>query len=199
MSAASLQLWTRAMEKQLGERLTAVMADPALLAVYQAFGGEVFRRSSVFHGLAKLLEKADVRGGTCFEIGTWNGLTAAVLSRRFDQVVTVDIAHNPVKHRILEHLGISNVRCVDIERNADKARVLRGLKYDCAYLDGNHAEDTESDFDLVRGCGRVIFHEVWPHQSPVWSLVHSLPQDQVVYGGFCLALWDASRTAKKAS
>jgi protein-L-isoaspartate O-methyltransferase len=198
MSAAAVQQWTRVMEKQLGERLTAVMADPMMLKVYHEFGGEVFRRSSVFHGLAKLLEKADVRGGTCFEIGTWNGLTAAVLSRRFEQVVTVDIAHNPIKHRILEHLGIRNVRCIDIERNADKAGVLRGLKYDCAYLDGNHAEDTEDDFDLVRGCGRVIFHEVWPHQSPVWELVQGLPRHQVVHGGFCLALWDGSLKPRKA-
>lgn len=187
----NIEHWTRDMEKQLQDRLNVVMCDPMLLSVFQRFGGSVFRRSSVFHGLGGFLKKHNVRGERCFEIGTWNGLTAAVLSRHFDEVVTVDVAHNALKHEILAHLGITNVRCIDIKDNAGKKPVLRGLKFDCAYLDGNHAEDTEADWDMTRRCGRVIFHEVWPFQSPVWSLVHALPQDEVIYGGAGLAMWKA--------
>lgn len=192
---AGIQNWTLAMEKQVGARVGMVLGDPMLLSVFNRFGGRVFRRSSVFHGLAQLLADNNVKGGCCFEVGTWNGLTAAVLSRHFKHVVTVDIAHNSIKHEILRHLGITNVECIDIDSNDDKPRVLkgmgkRGLVMDCAYLDGNHAEDTEEDFALVRKCNRVIFHEVWPFQSPVWGLVHSLPQDEVKHGGCGLAIWD---------
>lgn len=189
----NMQHWTRDMEKQVGARVQIILQNPLLLSVFQKFGGQVFRRSSVFHGLEKILTDNCVHGKCCFEIGTWNGLTAVVLSQFFDQVITVDIVSNPLKHKIIEHLGIKNIRCVDIEDNAGKGTVLRGLEFDCAYLDGNHADDTESDFDAVKRCGRVLFHETWPAQSPVWSLVCALPGYQVVDNGCGIALWDAAR------
>lgn len=193
---AGMMHWTLAMEKQVGSRVGTVLGDPMLLSVFQKFGAQIFRRSSVFHGLGKFLEDNNVSGECCFEIGTWNGLTAALLSRHFKRVVTVDIAANSVKHEVLKHLEITNVECIDIRDNHDKPRVLkgllqRGIKVDCAYLDGNHAEDTEEDFSVVRGYGRVIFHEVWSFQSPVWSLVHALPQHEVTHGGCGLAMWTA--------
>jgi hypothetical protein len=184
--------WTRDMEKQVGERINIVMCNPRLASVYRRFGGEVFRRSSVFHGLEKFLRKAGVRGKRCYEVGTWNGLTAIVLAEFFDEVVTVDIAHNPAKHRIIEHVGATNIRCIDLKDNADKWKVLRGLEFDCAYLDGNHAEDTETDFAMTRHCGQVLFHEAWEFQLPVWSLLHSLPPTEVAFNGCGLALWRAT-------
>lgn len=184
-----MEFWTSAMEKQVGARVQIVLDDPALMSVYQAFGAAVLRRSSVFHGLAKFLTDNDVSGERCFEIGTWNGLTAAILSRHFKEVVTVDIAHNAVKHEILRHLGIKNVRCLDIKDNGEKLRIARDTDFDFAYLDGNHADDTAADWGMTKHCGRVLFDEAWPFQMPVWTLVHSLPSEEVTFGGMGLALW----------
>src|SRR5689334_10632272 len=116
-----MQFWSAEMEKQVAERVQLVLTDPQLRGIFEQFGGEHFRRSSVFHGLAKSLQGWGVRGKRCFEIGTWNGLTAVVLARFFDEVVTVDIAKQPMKHRILSHLGVRNVRCVEMKDNAQKA------------------------------------------------------------------------------
>lgn len=185
-----MQFWTSEMEKQVGDRVQTILRDPQMLSVFERFGAECFRRSSIFHGLAKFLTENKVRGGTCFEVGTWNGLTAVVLSRFFDRVVTVDIAHNELKRDVLGHLGIDNITCIDIVDNEQKAKVAKKMTFDFAYLDGDHAHDTESDFALVKHCGRVLFHEVWPFQPPVWNLVHTLPAGQVVFGGAGLALWD---------
>jgi hypothetical protein len=188
-----LEYWTEAMEKQTGARLQVMLDDPDLARAWMKFGGAPFRRSSIFHGLQKILRENDVRGRCCFEIGTWNGLTAAVLSRFFDEVVTVDIAHNEQKREILNFLRVKNVRCVDIKDNAEKADIARDLDFDFAYLDGDHANDTEADFAMTKKGGRVLFHEVWPHQEPVWNLVNRLPPETVTYGGACLALWDQSK------
>jgi hypothetical protein len=188
-----MQFWSESIEKQVGDRVQMVLGDPYLLKAFQRFGAEIVRRSSVFHGLDRFLAERGVRGRCCFEVGTWNGLTAAVLSRYFDRVVTVDIAHQELKHEVLAHLGITNVECVDIVDNADKAQAWKRVDAECdfAYLDGDHAHDTETDFELVRGCGRVLFHEAWPHQRPVWNLVHQLPGAQVAMNGLGLALWDS--------
>lgn len=189
-----MQFWSEAIEKQVGDRVQMVLRDPYLLAAYQRFGAEVLRRSSVFHGLDRFMAERGIRGKRCFEVGTWNGLTAAVLSRYFDQVVTVDIAHRALKHEVLGHLGIKNVTCVDIDDNDEKATIWkRHSPFDFAYLDGDHANDTTTDFELVKGCGRVLLHEAWPFQVPVWTLVHELPYEEVTFSGCGLALWEQKR------
>lgn len=124
------------------------------------------------------------------EIGTFNGLTASVLSRYFDHVVTIDVMPNPLKTRILKHLGIKNVTCLDVKDNKEKASVIHDLEFDFAYLDGDHAHDTDTDWALVKQCGRVLFHEVWPFQEPVFKLVHRLNMEQVRFNGCGLALWE---------
>ncbi len=192
MSSTGIQIWSETVEKQVGDRVQMMLRDPYLMAAYQRFGAEILRRSSVFHGLDRFLAEREVRGRLCFEVGTWNGLTAAILSRYFDRVVTVDIAHNGIKREVLAHLGIKNVECIDIFDNAAKAHAWGRLGGECdfAYLDGDHANDTETDFALVKDCGRVLFHEVWPWQAPVWTMVHQLPREEVTHGGMGLALWD---------
>lgn len=184
-----MQFWTSEIEKQVGARVQTVLDDPYLLAAYSRFGAEALRRSSVFHGLGRFLAEQEIIGDRCFEIGTWNALTSVVLSRHFREVVTVDIEHRAMKHEVLRHLGITNVRCIDISSNYEKRRIADGLDFDFAYLDGNHADDTPDDWAMTQKCGRVLFHEVWPFQPPVWELVNSLPRDEVVTGGMGLALW----------
>lgn len=188
-----MQFWTSQIEKQVGERVQIVLNDKALLSAYERFGAEILRRSSVFHGLGRFLAEQKVRGERCFEIGTWNGLTAAILSRHFDEVVTVDIAHNALKHEVLDHLGITNVRCIDIADNAEKAEIANDLTFDFAYLDGDHAHDTDNDWQMTKKAGRVLFHECWPHQEKVWRLVNQLPPAEVAYGGAGLALWTETK------
>lgn len=182
---------TLEVEKRVGHRLNVLMTDPVMRQVHQQFGGHVFRRSSVYHGLATFLAEHQVRGECCFEIGSWNGLTALILARHFRHVVSVDIAHNAIKRDIAAAVGAYNIEFVDILDNNHKRKVAEATRFDCAYLDGNHAEDTEADFNLTRSCGRVLFHEAWEFQPPVWTLLESLPQWQVKRGGTGLALWDA--------
>jgi hypothetical protein len=180
-------------EKMVGDRVNTLLTDPQLFEVYQKFGGAIFRRSSIYHGLAAFLRENNVRGRTCFEVGSWNGLTALVLARHFDMVVSVDIAHNHVKRQIAEEMGVRNIEFVDIMDNDHKANVAKGLQFDFAYLDGDHAHDTQSDWLLTNRCGRVLFHEVWPFQLPVWNLVASLPANEVTRGGIGLAMWEGPK------
>jgi hypothetical protein len=191
MSWSAHRVWTRDMEKVVQDRVQTVLRSRKLSRVMDRFGSDVFRRSSIFHGLDEFLSEQNIKGGVCFEIGTWNGLTSVVLSQYFDRVVTVDIAHNELKHDIIDYLGIKNIRCFDIKDNGDKRKVVKEFcpNFDFAYMDGNHADDTAEDWKLVNGCGRVLFHEFWPFQSPVWDLVNSLPPNEVAHNGEGLALW----------
>lgn len=188
-----MQYWNRTMEKITNQRIHAILEDAEMFDLFKTFGIEYFRRSSVFHGLDRFMRENKVRGKLCFEVGTWNGLTAVVLSRYFEQVVTIDIAHNKEKYAVIHHLRRKNIKCIDIQHNDEKHEIAKKYNFDLAYLDGNHENDTLLDWCLVKHCGRVLFHEAWPHQKPVWELVESLPKQQVIHGDDGIALWDKSR------
>ena len=182
-------------EKLFYERFWTLHRDPMLISIFAKFGPEPFRRSSVLEGFEAFLASESIAGKQCVEIGTWKGLTALVLARRFAQVVSIDILPDPDREYLARAMGVHNVRFVTMADNAEKAALLSDLDYDLAYLDGDHEHDTESDFALVRRCGRVLFHEYWPAQPAVHGLVQQLSAESagsVVISGK-LALWRGDR------
>jgi hypothetical protein len=178
-------------EKKFYQRFWALHADPVLLSVYKQFGAEPFRRSSVLEGFAEFVKETKFHGGVCVEIGTWKGLTAIVLSRYFDWVVSIDFQPDPQRKAIANFCGAKRIDFVTATDNLQKASVMADLKFDAAFVDGDHANDTKTDFALVRHCHRVLFHEYWQAQPPVWDLVNSLRQDGDVQTSGKFALWTA--------
>jgi hypothetical protein len=168
---ASLTLSTLDQEKLLYERFWALLGDRQLMAVFEKYGPAAFRRSSVLEGFETFIKAHEFRGHTVVEIGTLKGLTAIVLARYFTRVVTIDVVDDPQKREIAEMLGIKNIAFVNVRDNAEKADVVAAVKFDAAFVDGDHARDTETDFALVERCGRVLFHEHWGAQPPVMKLV----------------------------
>jgi len=179
-------------EALVGEITFGPFSNPQLNAVLKRFGKTAFGRSSVCMEFESFLRQIGVRGGTCLEIGSFNGISGVVLSQFFDRVICVSVDDKPIplKHEIVHYLGIANVDFIDVKDNAEKDRVVNGLEFDFCYQDGDHTHDTRADFELVKRCGRVLFHEYWPLQAPVWNLVNSLPADEVTRAQFdCLAYW----------
>jgi hypothetical protein len=156
------------------ERFASLHDDPQLVRVYEQFGIGVFRRSAVLEGFDAFVRKVGFSGNRCVEIGTCNGLTAIVLARYFDEVVTIDVEPNDVKREIAAFLNVKNIRFIDVKNNAEKASVIYPMDYEGAFCDGDHARDTESDFALVEDCGDVLFHEHWAPQPSVLQLVDRL-------------------------
>lgn len=179
-------------EKLFYERFNNLHGDPVLLGIFQRFGISVFRRSSVLEGFAQFIEANNFRGKTCVEIGTCKGLTALVLSRFFDTVVSVDIVADHQRNEIAEFVGVKNVHFMTVANNYEKADLLDKLVFDAAYADGDHAQDTMLDFSLVRKCGRVLFHEYWEVQPEVMRLVSRLAKQGHVVTSGKFALWTAS-------
>jgi SAM-dependent methyltransferase len=172
------------------------LANPQLHSVLKKFGPIAFKRCSVMMEFEAFLKRvlAGRKLGTCLEIGTFNGISAIVLAQYFERVVCVSVDDRPrelLKQRIVEHLGITNVEFFDCTSNEEKAGIVKGLDFDFCYQDGDHKNDTFTDFDLVQRCGRVLFHEVWEIQPAVCELVRSLPDDEITMAHFdCLAYWE---------
>lgn len=179
-------------EEIVGEINFGPFASPLMKAIFRRFGKKAFGRSSACAEFESFLKQIRAKGKCCLEIGTFHGITAVVLSQFFDRVVCVSIDEMPVmKREIVNFLGITNISFYDAKDNAEKAAVIHAAPFDFCYQDGDHTHDTPTDFEMVKRCGRVLFHEYWPLQPPVWNLVNALPQDEVTRAQFdCLAYWE---------
>lgn len=181
-------------EEIKGDIQHGALANKRLNAIFKRFGRLAFARSSVCGEFEMFLKQIKAGGKACLEIGTYNGITAVVLSQYFERVycVTVDeVTPRLMRRHIFEHLGIKNIECFDAKDNAEKDTIVKALKFDFAYMDGDHTNDTHTDFELVKGCGKVLFHENWPLQPKVWNLVNSLPQDEITRTAWdCFAYWE---------
>jgi len=192
-------------EQIVGEITFGSFSSPLMNKIFKRFGKAAFGRSSACAEFESFLnvdliaakERWDGEpkyplGKVCLEIGTFHGITAVLLSQFFERVVCVSIDEMPVmKREIVDYLGIKNIAFYDAKDNAEKARFVHALDFDFCYQDGDHTHDTYTDFELVKRCGRVLFHEYWPLQPPVWNLVNSLPEDEVTRARFdCLAYWE---------
>lgn len=185
-------------EPLIGEITHGAFSNPMLSAILKKFGKAAFARSSACMEFEDFLRRIGAGGGTCLEIGTYNGITAVVLSQFFDKVICVSVDEEAlkwriIKHDIVEYLGIKNIEFHDCAGNPEKTKVIEKLDFSFAYVDGDHTHDTYTDFDLVKRCGRVLFHEVWPIQPPVYNLVNSLPKDEITRAyADCFAYWQRS-------
>lgn len=169
--------WNNDDEKRFYERFWNLHNDAMLLRVFERFGTEPFRRSCVLENFAPFLSVNGFNGDTCVEIGSYAGLTALVLARHFKRVVSFDVLRMSLKRQIAEELGVRNVEFIDVANNETKYRFIAEMQFDAAFVDGNHRDDTQTDFDAVKRCGRVLFHEAWESQRPVYELLKSLSGD----------------------
>lgn len=180
-------------EPIIGDIEFGAFSNPLLKKVMAEFGKMAFARSAACMEFESFLRRIKAGGDTCLEIGTYQGITALVLSQFFKQVICVSVDEDMsriIKHDIVEFLKVKNIRFIDVKDNAEKRKVIEGLEFDFAFSDGDHVHDTVEDFNLVKRCGRVLFHEFWPLQPPVHNLVMSLPRDEVTFAHFdCFAFW----------
>lgn len=99
---------------------------------------------------------------TCVEIGTYQGVSTALLAEYADVVHSLDVTRQPLCEPLWRQLGLERkITHKIVSGNDEKRQYIESLPaFDLAFIDGNHArEEALFDFELVRRCGRVIFHD----------------------------------------
>ncbi len=143
--------------------------------------------------LPAVLEGKGVRNA--LEIGTYRGVGAAELSQYVDHVYTVDLRRGKLesngekwdREAFWRGLGIENITQVIVDDDVQKAAFIASLTFDFALIDGNHHDPAAiaADFDLVKRCGHVLFHDAdrsgLPRKDHVIDFIESLPKAEVTY------------------
>ena len=163
------------------------LLDDVLTRLTARFGHEIFDASAAVHCgrevVTRQLERLRrYRLGTVIEIGTRHGVMAAVLARLAERVVTIDLHESPLVADVLACAGADNVVPVRVRSDAAKALLLDSLRFDLAFIDGDHTvEGAALDFAHTRRCGRLLLHDYAdPGFHGVTDFVDGLAQGTVV-------------------
>lgn len=140
----------------LWERIKADYADDGDALVVTAL-----RDEALFRQLLAAAGPID----TVVETGTNRGFSALVLEEFCQQVHTFDVKDYPHRQEVFDRFSKGRLRFHHIHDDAAKAAILAQLKFDFAFVDGNHYKVAD-DFALVETCGRVLFHDYSPGFPP---------------------------------
>ena len=174
----------------------------------EALHGQAFLRKSALNirGGAGVFERVLSGKGyrSVLEIGTYRGAAAAEIAQYCERVITIDLKFGKLERNgttfdreaFWQSLGVSNIEFHAVAGDAEKARLIAGLQFDLAFIDGAHEGDAVTrDFGLVKHCGRVLFHDydqsTQPHLNRVFDFVNSFPKEQIQVDDI-FALWTAS-------
>lgn len=149
--------------------------------------GERWFRESIWTALDSYLDSGTTRKVRILEIGTCNGISAALLGQ-FGIVITLDIrseqteAGDRQRREIWGFLS-GPVRGILVKDEADKHEAIAAFPFDFAFIDGDHTFDgVQRDWESVKRCGRVIFHDYRPqvpsHAAGTCAVVDGIDEDE---------------------
>jgi predicted O-methyltransferase YrrM len=97
---------------------------------------------------------------TAVEIGTFHGATAAYMAQFADRVHTFDI-RDLYDLPTWEVLGLADKIEFHLVKDRNEiAEILKDIDFDFAFVDDDHSEKVRDSFELVKKCGRVLFHDI---------------------------------------
>jgi hypothetical protein len=97
------------------------------------------------------------------EIGTFRGLSTALMAHYADEVITVDnqLRYEPIP---LWHFSgiIDKITYFVTPTEEMKYSLINSMDFDFAFIDGNHDyKYVKSDFESAKRCGKVLFHDYY--------------------------------------
>lgn len=130
------------------------------------------------------------------EIGTFWGVTTAHIAQFVNRIHTFDILDHLKKYKVWYELGVGNkitfhlIKGRNIVNNTfkdfegvhtltgkekDIKTILNTIDFDFAFIDGDHYyENVRADFELVKKCGRVLFHDTIPEFKGIHKFVNEI-------------------------
>lgn len=162
--------------------------------IVEIHGADILRKSAMnIRGGAGVFERCLAGKGyrSALEIGTYRGVSAAEMAQYVDRVFTIDLKHGKLenagerfdRYALWDSLGVYNVELILVEDHIEKQTLVNSLAFDFAFIDGAHDQSVAKDFELVKRCGRVLFHDYdrrgVPGQDHVCDFVDSLPKSQI--------------------
>ena len=134
----------------------------------EKFGDDINQMSCVYIGDGEKSLRHFLDGkkfDTIIEVGTYQGVSTAILSEYAKKVYAIDIVDFPLRDKIFYFLDIDNVEFYKCEADfADKEKhikkIMKNEKVDLVFLDGDHwGQALEQEFNLVKDIPEILIHD----------------------------------------
>ena len=146
----------------------------------EKFGGCINHMSCVYlndgeNVLKRLAGKIKLRRAV-LEIGTYQGVSACVLSELFKDVLTLDIIEKPLLKDIITDYG--NVCFIKAKNRIDEKSIVdklfKNYEIDLVFIDGEHFNgELAKDWDMVQGkCDNILIHDYSPAFPEVYDFIN---------------------------
>jgi len=135
-----------------------------------------------------------VKAHTVLEIGTYKGIASLYMSQFCKKLYTIDLLEgkletegvpvHPNRVELWKMFDADNIIYLPAKCNNSKARIIKKIDFQFAFIDGEHTfEGVENDFELVKHCGKVLFHDydksVQEKRNGVYNFINTLPKEQI--------------------
>ena len=141
-------------------------SDPnAMAALVERFGPNITESSAQCQSGPSMCDVlAGKHYGTIFEIGTYQGVSGAILAEHADRVLTLDLERyqRAIADDVWRFFGVEGKITRIIARGEDhKREVIGALDFDMCFLDGDHNRlNVMLDFILAKErCNCILFHD----------------------------------------
>jgi hypothetical protein len=114
---------------------------------------------------------------SCLEIGTYQGVSACVLSEYFEDVLTIDIEKQPLTTQIIEYGKVGNITAVLVKNRKDEDAIIKKAftsPIQLVFIDGEHFNgELKKDWESVNEhCDNILIHDYSPFFSEVYDFVN---------------------------
>ena len=139
---------------------------------------------NVYDNLKKAVEY--LKPEIVLEIGTFNGLSTAILANLCSFVFTVDIAYRPETQVVWDHFNLLDKINYSIFKDREEiGKFIKKIQYDFVYIDANHKyEEVKADYEMIKDCNSILFHDY--HLDGVRQLINEIdgqPLAEFAYKG----------------
>lgn len=151
------------------------------------------------NSLTRYIRQMNPRIKDCIEIGTYNGVGTIVLASASETVHTFDMVYRDAEYiwntvypelRKKIHYTVTPLQPA-IDDQITRLQHFNGRFFDFnfAFVDGMHTyENVKHDFEMVKWCGRVLFHDV--NMPEIKKFVEEIDADIYKSGMWMFALWE---------
>jgi len=156
----------------------------------EKFGEQINQMSCVYIGDGENSLRHFLKGKkfkTIIEIGTYQGVSTAILSEYAKKVHAIDIIDLPLRKEIFDFLNVKNVTFHKCKTDfADKEKMVKKIMkeetVDLVFIDGDHwGEAIRQEFDMVSSIPKILIHDYEIAFPVVYDFCNGLEDE-----GYCL-------------
>lgn len=152
---------------------------------------DILRGSAIHKNrLGRIVDSLDRNISIAVEIGTYRGISAAVLASLGIFVHTFDVIFQEDAEFVWKHFNCSEMIEYHVPPFCKKRKfhnIIKTLDFQFAFIDGQHTyEAVQSDFLMVKSCKLVLFHDNRDSFPGVKKLIQEIDARSI--GEF--ALWE---------